>query len=76
MKTKRYDDKLGYNPKTIPLKPNTRYVISEKSKELWDAVVGKKLKTQHVDETCKYDDSLFKTMNKLGYNKASYKIKG
>jgi hypothetical protein len=41
MKTKRYDDKLGYNPKTKTLKPNTRYVVSEESKYLFDAVLNK-----------------------------------
>jgi len=42
MKTKRQNDKLGYNPETIPLKPNTRYVVSEQSRELWDKFMNSK----------------------------------
>lgn len=42
MKIKKHDDKLGYNHKTIPLKPNTRYVVSEQSRELLDAVISNK----------------------------------
>jgi hypothetical protein len=76
MRTKRHEDKLGYNPNTIPQKPNTRYVVSEQSRELFEKVVGEKLTMQHVDELSKYDESLFKTMDKLGYNKSSYKLKG
>lgn len=52
MKTKRHNDKNGYNPQTVPLKPNTRYVVSEKSRKLWDAVMkGKRcLRDRTLDE--------------------------
>jgi hypothetical protein len=50
MKTKRHEDKLGYNPDTIPRKPNTRYVVSKQSRALFDKVVGRSKNVKRIDE--------------------------
>jgi hypothetical protein len=62
MKTKRHNDKNGYNPQTIPLKPNTRYVVSDESKYLFDAVLNK-TKGMSRDEILELYNGKFEKVN-------------